>query len=207
MRRRLSSSKDLVNSVSMKPGAIAFTVMPTLPTSRASERVKPTTAALDAAYTDKPLWPAEATIEEMLTILPAPSAIIWRATYLVRIMGDKYVQANQGLDIGIVHGRQQAVGTDPGIVDEAVDRAEFVAHRFCEDRDRICHRKVGGAEMQASLGFADGSRKLVALAARDGDHIIFAGRGEPARNGMADTAAAAGDDDVTHRCAPVFPLP
>ena len=49
MRRRPSSPKDLVNSVSTKPGAIAFTVMPSLPTSRASERVKPAAAALDAA--------------------------------------------------------------------------------------------------------------------------------------------------------------
>ncbi len=49
IRRRPSSSRDLVNSVSTKPGAIAFTVMPSLPTSRASERVKPPAAALDAA--------------------------------------------------------------------------------------------------------------------------------------------------------------
>ena len=44
-RRRPSSSKDRVNSVSTNPGVIAFTVMPTLPTSRASERVNPATAA------------------------------------------------------------------------------------------------------------------------------------------------------------------
>jgi len=34
--------------VSTKPGAIAFTVIPSLPTSRASERVKPVAAALVA---------------------------------------------------------------------------------------------------------------------------------------------------------------
>jgi pyruvate/2-oxoglutarate dehydrogenase complex dihydrolipoamide dehydrogenase (E3) component len=42
-------SSDLVNSVSTKPGAIAFTVMSSFATSRASERVKPPAAALDAA--------------------------------------------------------------------------------------------------------------------------------------------------------------
>ena len=42
MRARASSDRLCVNSVAMKPGAIAFTVIPSLPTSRASERVKPT---------------------------------------------------------------------------------------------------------------------------------------------------------------------
>ena len=39
----------------MKPGAMALTVMPSCPISRASERVKPTRDALVALYTDRPL--------------------------------------------------------------------------------------------------------------------------------------------------------
>ena len=48
MRFRCYSERLCVNSVSTKPGAIAFTVMPSLPTSRASDRVNPVAAALVA---------------------------------------------------------------------------------------------------------------------------------------------------------------
>ena len=44
-----ASDNDLVMSVSMKPGATQLTVMPRLPSSRASERVMPATPALAAA--------------------------------------------------------------------------------------------------------------------------------------------------------------
>ena len=46
---RRSSSRSLVNCVSISPGATALTVIPSGPTSRARERVKPTSAALLAA--------------------------------------------------------------------------------------------------------------------------------------------------------------
>ena len=52
---RCSSSMPCVISVSTNPGATALTVTPGRPTSRASERVKPTIDALVAPYTDKPL--------------------------------------------------------------------------------------------------------------------------------------------------------
>lgn len=65
----------------------------------------------------------------------------------------------------------------------------------------------GYSTMEATSSASGRRRKLLALAARDGDHIVSAGRGEPARNGKADPATAAGDDDVTHRCVPVSPLP
>jgi hypothetical protein len=45
---RSRSPRLRVISVSIKPGATAFTVMPNGPTSRASERVKPTSDALVA---------------------------------------------------------------------------------------------------------------------------------------------------------------
>ena len=48
MRFRCYSERLCVNSVSTKPSAIAFTVMPSLPTSRASDRVNPVAAALVA---------------------------------------------------------------------------------------------------------------------------------------------------------------
>ncbi len=70
------SGSPSVMSVSMNPGATAFTVMPSLPTSRASARVKPTRDALLAPYTESPLNPVAATIDATLTIRPAPSDII-----------------------------------------------------------------------------------------------------------------------------------
>ena len=75
-------------SVSRKPGAIEFTVTPMRPTSRASERVKPSIEALVAPYTERPLYPVKPTIDATLTIRPPPSAIMARTTYFVRTMGE-----------------------------------------------------------------------------------------------------------------------
>ena len=58
---------------------------------------------------------------------PSPSAIICRTTYFVRMIGDRMLRRSKRLDLGVVHGGEQALGADPGIVDEAVDGAEFVA--------------------------------------------------------------------------------
>src|SRR2546422_173597 len=85
---RFSSSSPRVISVSRKPGAIEFTVTPMRPTSRASERVKPSIDALVAAYTERPLYPVKPMIEATLTIRPPPSAIMARTTYFVRTMGE-----------------------------------------------------------------------------------------------------------------------
>src|SRR5579884_1962832 len=87
-RSRCSSLIARVMSVSMKPGATALTLIPMRPTSRASERVKPTRDAFVAPYTDRPLYPTEAMMEAMFTILPPPSAIMERTTYFVRIIGE-----------------------------------------------------------------------------------------------------------------------
>src|SRR5438445_524805 len=85
---RCSSSSPCVMSVSRKPGAIEFTVTPMRPTSRASDRVKPSIEALVAPYTERPLYPVKPTIEATLTIRPPPSAIMARTTYFVRTMGE-----------------------------------------------------------------------------------------------------------------------
>src|SRR5204862_2695889 len=52
---RFSPVIPCVISVSRKPGATAFTVTLSRPTSRASERVKPISDAFVALYTDRPL--------------------------------------------------------------------------------------------------------------------------------------------------------
>src|SRR3989441_1074744 len=85
---RCSSSSPCVMSVSRKPGAIELTVTPMRPTSRASDRVKPSIEALVAPYTERPLYPVKPTIEATLTIRPPPSAIMARTTYFVRTMGE-----------------------------------------------------------------------------------------------------------------------
>ena len=57
------------------------------PTSRASERVKPSSEALVAPYTDSPRYPVNPTIEATLTIRPPPSASMARTTYFVSTIG------------------------------------------------------------------------------------------------------------------------
>src|SRR5918992_1678244 len=59
-----------VMSVSTNPGHIAFTVMPREPTSRASDRVRPMTPALEAAYAACPGFPRRATAEDRLRMRP-----------------------------------------------------------------------------------------------------------------------------------------
>ena len=54
IRSRLTSLSPAVISVSKKPGATALTVTPRRPTSRASERVMPSMAALLAPYAARP---------------------------------------------------------------------------------------------------------------------------------------------------------
>ena len=53
---------------------------------------------------------------------PAPSAIICAHDVFGENDRRQHVELHQRLDLGIVHGREQAVGADAGIVDEAVDR-------------------------------------------------------------------------------------
>ncbi len=63
----------------------------------------------------------------------------------------------------------------PGIVDEAVDRAELVAQRFHEGRDRVDLAEIAGAEADTATGgfkLRDRRAQLLALAARHRDHVI-----------------------------------
>ena len=61
-----------IMSVSVMPGATAFTRMPLGPSSRASEIVMPLTANLDAGYAKPAGWPEMLTMEEVLRITPPP---------------------------------------------------------------------------------------------------------------------------------------
>ena len=60
----------MVISLSMKPGATAFTVIPLEPTSLAMALVNPRIPALVAAYSDCPTFPICPTTDEILMILP-----------------------------------------------------------------------------------------------------------------------------------------
>ncbi len=119
----------------------------------------------------------------------------------------QHVQTDQRLDLGIAHVGQQSFGADPGIVDKAVDRAEGVAQFLHEGGNLVCLAEIERPEVQAVRArLADGPFQILALAARDRDHLVVAGCDEPARNRKPDAAAAAGDENVTHRPAPIFPL-
>jgi hypothetical protein len=83
--------------------------------------------------------------------------------------------------------RAGAIGDHMALVDPAeIERPEVEAVRSC---------------------LADSSCKILALAARDRDHVVVVGCGKPARNRKPDATAAASDEDITHRGEPVCPLP
>ena len=77
-----------------------------------------------------------------------------------------------------------------------------VADKLREGRDRVDHGEVAGAEMQAPLGLADRGPEFIAFAPRRRDHVV-AGANQALADRKADAAAAAGDEDIMHRCAPV----
>ena len=107
-------------------------------------------------------------------------------------------------------GGEQSLGADPGIVDEAVDRAEFVAQALDESRNGVGLAQVESPEVKTAAVLldddADGVAQGVAFAARHRDHII-AGHSQPLRDGKADAAASTGDHDIMHLIAPAFPPP
>ena len=67
-------------SVRMTPGATQLTRMPVGASSAASERVRPISAALVAAYVTSQLAPRSPQMEEMLTMQPACSCSMWGST-------------------------------------------------------------------------------------------------------------------------------
>jgi hypothetical protein len=69
----------------MKPGAMAFQRMFMLPSSWATELVKPMMPALPAAWFDCPVLRQIPMMELMLTILPFLAFIIGRMTYMVML--------------------------------------------------------------------------------------------------------------------------
>src|SRR5690606_5964098 len=81
---RVSSASAAVMSVSMKPGATAFTVTLRDASSRASARVKPSTPAFVAAYADWPALPVALTTDVTLTIRPERARTIARAAALLQ---------------------------------------------------------------------------------------------------------------------------
>src|SRR5580700_7995217 len=100
-----------------------------------------------------------------------------------------------------MHGGEQTFAADAGIVDEAIDRAEFFAQHLDEGWDCIDLAEVERFEMKSAFAvpeFADGILELVALAPRHADDVV-AGGGEFSRDCKADAAACAGDENVTHR--------
>src|SRR6202022_1004633 len=109
----------------------------------------------------------------------------------------QHVQTDQRLYFGIAHGGQQPFGTDSGIVDESVDRAEGVPQALHEGGNLLDPDEIERHEMQAGRsGPADGPFQILARATRGRDHVVVAGGGEPARNRKPDAAAAAGDEGV-----------
>jgi hypothetical protein len=146
-------------------------------------------------------------MEEMLDA--APGAVGHHMAHHVFGQNDRrqHVQTDQRLDLGIAHIGQQPFGADSGVVDEAVDRAEGVAQFRHEGGNLSVWPRSNALKCRQSAPVSRmGACQILALAARDRDHVVVAGGGEPARNRKPDAAAAVGDEDVTHRRAPAFPL-
>jgi hypothetical protein len=100
----------------------------------------------------------------------------------------------------------RSLGADTGVVDETVNHAEFVAQPLNKSRDGVDHAQIERSEVKAAgacPGFADCRAQLVAFAPRHRNHIV-AGRGNPSRDGEANSTASSGHQNVTHRIVPAF---
>jgi hypothetical protein len=118
----------------------------------------------------------------------------------------QHVEAHQRLDLAVVHRREQAFCAKAGIVDEAVDRAEFVAQAFDEGGNGIDVAEIEGAKRNAAAAFRrshDCFAQIVAFATRDRDDLIASTR-KPLRDRKPDTAATACQEDITHLIARAF---
>jgi hypothetical protein len=118
------------------------------------------------------LWPADAIIEEMLTIRPhrRPSCgeqTIWSKPPATA------VETNERLDVGVVHGGQQAFVANPGVVvHQAKGRAGRLALCFDEGWYCVDLAEVDRPEFEPVLPHpAHGMAQLVPLAPRRRDDV------------------------------------
>src|SRR5438552_819724 len=76
------------------------------------------------------------------------------------------------------------------------------SERLCVSSVSMKPGAIAVAEIQPSLGTSDISLELIAHAPRRRYHVVT-GAGKTLDDREANTAAAAGDENVMHRCAPV----
>jgi hypothetical protein len=152
-------------SVSMNPGAMTFAVMPRAPSSRVSERAKPTSAAFDDA--------AEAALQQPLRGPFHDSE------------GSGEVRVDDLGELLLAHAQQQGVAGDPGVRDDDLDRPQ--------PRLDLGERRVDGSGV-GHLG-AHRERPLRPLARAGGHGDPVALREHPLGDGVADAAVAAGHEN------------
>ena len=111
----------------MKPGATAFTVMPSGPTSRASERVKPMSDGLGGRVDRQAVIAGGGDhgghVDDAAAVLAHHRAH--------DVLGEQHrgdrVEAHQALDLLIAHHREHAGSAEAGVVDQPVERPELLA--------------------------------------------------------------------------------
>ncbi len=186
----------------MKPGATAFTFTPWRPTSRAKRSRKAQHGGLGRAIDRQPAVAGEA--DDRGDIDDAAAAFRQHGPHRVfrQHDGRHRVDADELLDLGIVHDRERTLGAHRGVVDQAVDRSEVLADLLDQagyglDLAEIERHEVDLAALCA-LCLGDRRRQLRAGLARHRDHAI-AGGGELFGDPEAEAAGAAGHDDVAQR--------
>ena len=177
-------------SVSMKPGATTLTVIPRLPTSRASARPAPISPAFDAAYGTCPPDPMSPTTEPMKMMRP-PRARTMPRTHR-RATRDRTEQVRpQDLRDGVLLQRhEEAVAAHAGVGDQDTDRSQLGfdrAHRLVDrvGRGHLARRREEPLHSP--------------LAARDRDRMPGGRQGLGAR--QADPPVSSGDERDRHRAA------
>src|SRR3984885_12953054 len=151
-RSRCSPASPWVISVSRKPGATALTVMPSRPTSRQGSG-KAQHRSLGRAIDRKPAIAGEADDRGHID----DAAFAFRHHRAHHIFGEydrrQRVDPDKLFDLRIVHQRQRTIEAERGIVDQAEQRAEFlaqIAHQvrdvfdFAEDERHKAQRAVLG---------------------------------------------------------------
>src|SRR5215813_11345899 len=133
-----------VIAVAMKPGAIAFTLMPNGPSSIASVRVKPWMPAFAERG-------RRAQIDDL-----APPLVGHEPLYRTRAEEcAAKVNANHRVPVVLGHLEQQVVPRDAGVVDQDVDATKVVDGGVDRGVDLLAHRYVAVDPDGRAAGLAD----------------------------------------------------
>ena len=141
-------------------------------------------------------------IEAILTMRPAPSAIMPRTTYLVSTIGDSVFTRTCSSILALCIIASAPSIPIGGVVDEAEQRAEFLAQTVHQPGNFVDFAEVEWHEMQrafiCALGLRKRRREILIFAPGNSDDPV-ARPGEFLTDGETEAAAAAGHEYAARR--------